>query len=96
MQPQLSSADRTMRVFSGLVSLSCAAGKRQSAICKTFLTAFGAIKVAEGVIGWCPLQAATQRMSHQQSGAREKATQAANSPTHTEKSGNNDFYRKSE
>ncbi|WP_407655168.1 YgaP family membrane protein [Alicyclobacillus dauci] len=60
MQQNLGSVDRYFRLVTGLVSLSCAARRRQSPMSKAFLLSFGAMKVAEGVIGWCPMQYASE------------------------------------
>lgn len=69
MQQNLGAADRYMRLVTGLIAIGCASThRRQSPLAKTFLLSFGAMKIAEGVIGWCPMQYATQMASEKSPG----------------------------
>lgn len=48
--------DRYVRLASGLVLMGCALSmKRRSVVARSALLGFGAMKVAEGATGWCPL-----------------------------------------
>lgn len=62
MQPNLGMVDRYGRLVVGLLALGCAASSRRPSLGKSMLMSFGAMKVAEGVTGWCPLIELVQRI----------------------------------
>lgn len=63
MQGNLSVPDRYVRLTTGVLAIaSASSNRRQSWLTKTFLCSFGAMKIAEGVTGWCPLKSATQML----------------------------------
>ncbi|GMA58761.1 hypothetical protein C7445_106108 [Alicyclobacillus sacchari] len=73
MQANLSMADRYFRLATGVISIASAArGRRQSPLAKAFLMGYGAMKVAEGVTGWCPIRSAAQSLLNPQ----QQTTQA--------------------
>lgn len=67
VQANLSMADRYFRLATGVISIASAArGRRQSPLAKAFLMGYGAMKVAEGVTGWCPIRSAAQALLNPQ------------------------------
>lgn len=79
LEHNLNPADRYMRLVTGLISMGCAtAHSRQSSIVRAFLLSFGAMKVAEGILDWCPLQ----HLATQSNRSSHSATQQANQHSH--------------
>ncbi|MFD1677338.1 YgaP family membrane protein [Alicyclobacillus fodiniaquatilis] len=65
MQQNIGTADRYMRMFTGILAIGCATTRRRrhSPFGNALLLSFGAMKVAESVTGWCPLQYVSQTLS---------------------------------
>ncbi|MCL6637371.1 MAG: DUF2892 domain-containing protein [Alicyclobacillus sp.] len=83
-QPNLGTLDRYLRLLGGLVLLASGASQRRPSLAKAALLGLGAMKVAEGVTGWCPLlQVAgvstngVQSHNNTRSGQRSDARSAA-------------------
>ncbi|MBX5435607.1 MAG: DUF2892 domain-containing protein [Alicyclobacillaceae bacterium] len=56
MQRNISMFDRYVRLLSGLLLFGCASGmKRPSSLARGALLTLGAMKIAEGITGWCPV-----------------------------------------
>jgi hypothetical protein len=56
MQQNIGMLDRYLRLLCGLVAFGAGAQmKRGSSFAKGALLTFGAMKIAEGVTGWCPI-----------------------------------------
>ncbi|MFB5191621.1 YgaP family membrane protein [Alicyclobacillus fastidiosus] len=82
MQQNMSTPDRYIRMVTGLLSIGMASRRRSSPITRTLLWSFGAMKLAEGATGWCPMQAATELLggkSQQQRQQHSSGTSAASS-----------------
>lgn len=65
MQNNIGTVDRYVRLTAGLLALGAGVSMRRQSPGRTLLMSLGAMKVAEGVTGWCPLiqlaQATTQQ-----------------------------------
>ncbi|GMA49196.1 hypothetical protein GCM10025857_05530 [Alicyclobacillus contaminans] len=55
MQKNLGMVDQYLRLAAGTVALMGAAQCRRNRWAQTLLTLYGAMKVTEGVTGWCPI-----------------------------------------
>ncbi|MCL6600220.1 YgaP family membrane protein [Alicyclobacillus macrosporangiidus] len=55
IKPNLGVVDRYIRLAGGLVLLASASGQRKLSLSRYALAGLGAMKVAEGITGWCPL-----------------------------------------
>lgn len=53
--PNIGVADRYVRLAGGLLLMGSALTQRRSTIAKQLLLAVGAMKVTEGIMGWCPV-----------------------------------------
>lgn len=84
MEQNLNAADRYFRLATGIISIASATGRRQSGLAKTALLSFGAMKIAEGVTGWCPMQYASQLVNQSES---QKSNQKRNADTSKRTSG---------
>jgi len=94
MQSNLSIVDRYMRLAGGLMILGMSASQKRG---KTLMLSLGAMKVAEGVTGWCPLKYASQTLEKNgQSGQKAQKDQKAPSQRHAhsaeQEKHNNDGY----
>jgi Protein of unknown function (DUF2892) len=77
MKPNLGIMARYTRTVLGLTALSYASGSRRKlSLGHTLLVSVGAMKVAEGVTGWCPLQYLTDVL-HGQSATNHSSTEGS-------------------
>ncbi|EPZ43991.1 hypothetical protein N007_11885 [Alicyclobacillus acidoterrestris ATCC 49025] len=67
VEQNLSTVDKYVRMVTGLLALGVASRRRVSPMTRTILWSFGAMKLAEGATGWCPMQAVTERLTNQKS-----------------------------
>ncbi|MCL6631716.1 MAG: DUF2892 domain-containing protein [Alicyclobacillus herbarius] len=63
MKSNISTADRYLRLVAGLMAYGGASKMRKGGLGKGLLMAFGAMKVAEGITGWCPLTAIAEQVN---------------------------------
>lgn len=96
IKPNLGVVDRYIRLAGGLVLLASASGRRKWSLSRYALAGIGAMKVAEGITGWCPLvqlaQATTEavegeaearpRQHEHREGAKDAAHGAHRPPDH--------------
>ncbi|WP_067620701.1 YgaP family membrane protein [Alicyclobacillus acidiphilus] len=83
VEANLSMPDRYFRLATGVLSIASATrGRRQSVLTRAFLLSYGAMKVAEGVTGWCPMRYATTLIAgDKKSGESGKQAAKNESPT---------------
>lgn len=55
MQQNIGTVDRYLRLTSGVLILAGGLQMRHSSLGKSALLTLGALKIAEGVTGWCPM-----------------------------------------
>jgi hypothetical protein len=80
VKSNISMLDRYVRLTSGLVLLGCAMGmRRRSVIARSALLGFGAMKVAEGATGWCPLAHLAESLSSKSNGENQQQSSAQQS-----------------
>ncbi len=56
-QPNIGKLDRYIRLASGLFLIGSSVSSRNSSLGSRALMALGAMKVTEGILGWCPVMA---------------------------------------
>ncbi|MCL6548356.1 MAG: DUF2892 domain-containing protein [Alicyclobacillus sp.] len=79
MQSNIGMLDRYVRLLSGLLLFGCASAmKRSSPLARGALLTLGAMKIAEGVTGWCPMAQAAE-------GERQRALPAGGEPRKRER-----------
>lgn len=83
MKPNLGLGARYMRTALGLTALTYASGNRKKmSFGNTLLVSVGAMKVAEGITGWCPMQYLTDKLLSQTScGSQSKPSSSSQSAT---------------
>ncbi|GMA61859.1 DUF2892 domain-containing protein [Alicyclobacillus fastidiosus] len=86
MQQNISTPDRYIRMVTGLLSLGMASRRRASPMTRTLLWSFGAMKLAEGAIGWCPMQAVTELMGNQSQQQQKHSSSRASASDSSSKS----------
>jgi hypothetical protein len=70
MQQNIGMLDRYLRLMCGLVVFGAGVQmKRRSSFAKGAMLTFGAMKIAEGVTGWCPIMYACGVKTNQQEGS---------------------------
>ncbi|MCL6627391.1 MAG: DUF2892 domain-containing protein, partial [Alicyclobacillus shizuokensis] len=67
MKNNISAPDRYLRLMTGLMAYGSASAMRRGSVGKSILMAFGAMKVAEGVTGWCPVTELVERLNRTES-----------------------------
>jgi hypothetical protein len=55
LKPNIGLLDRSVRLVSGLVVFGSAMQMNRQSVAKTALLTYGAMKITEGVTGWCPI-----------------------------------------
>lgn len=75
MQKNIGTADQYLRLVSGTIALVSAVQTRRNPLVQAALTTYGAMKVAEGITGWCPLMHALGIQSTEDTQAHKKETQ---------------------
>jgi hypothetical protein len=75
MQKNIGTADQYLRLVSGTIALVSAVQTRRNPLVQAALTTYGAMKVAEGITGWCPLMHALGIQSTEDTQAHKKGTQ---------------------
>ncbi len=58
MQQNIGTVDRYLRLTSGILILTGGLQMRRASLAKSALLAVGAMKITEGITGWCPLLSA--------------------------------------
>ena len=58
MQQNIGTVDRYLRLTSGILILTGGLQMRRGSLAKSALLAVGAMKITEGITGWCPLLSA--------------------------------------
>jgi len=91
IQQNIGRVDRYMRLVGGLVALAATGEVRRNPLARAALVTFGAMKVAEGVTGWCPLTHMVDSLTSAQSqtsGRQARSTKDRGNhhsqPRHTE------------
>lgn len=74
----IGTVDRYVRLAAGLLALGAGASMRRQSIGRMLLMSVGAMKVAEGVTGWCPLIHVAQSAWNQASGEEPSQKTGAN------------------
>lgn len=82
MQSNIGTFDRYVRLTAGLMALGTGSTMRRPTLTRTLLLSFGAMKIAEGVTGWCPIvhlaeRAARTDSSHPSSEHQQKTSQTS-------------------
>lgn len=88
MQKNIGTADQYLRLVSGIVALTSAGQCRRNTLLQATLMAYGAMKVAEGVTGWCPVMHALgvrTDQSSSQSNSRSGQDQQHGQSSHRER-----------
>ncbi len=75
MQKNIGTVDQYLRLVSGTIALVSAVQTRRNPLAQAALTTYGAMKVAEGITGWCPLMHALGIRSTAEAQAEQKETQ---------------------
>jgi Protein of unknown function (DUF2892) len=85
MQKNIDIVDQYLRLVSGTIALVSALQTRRSPLAQTALTTYGAMKVAEGVTGWCPIMYALgiRSTAETPSSKKETPSSAKRSPSST-------------
>lgn len=97
MEQNLSTADRYFRLATGIISIASATGQRkQSTWIRTALLSFGAMKVAEGVTGWCPMQHMSQLIKQTSPSQKPKQQQTSNDNTRSSDTSNRKHHNDKE
>ncbi|WDL97466.1 YgaP family membrane protein [Alicyclobacillus sp. ALC3] len=89
MQNNIGTVDRYVRLTAGLLALGASFSMRRQSPGRALLMSLGAMKVAEGVTGWCPLIQLAQATSQQTTSAagQNKAQGTEKSARSTSESG---------
>lgn len=80
MESNIGRLDRYVRLVTGLLALSSGSQLRRAPLTRTMLMSFGAMKIAEGVTGWCPVIQLAESVKLNTSAKHE----TAHATTHTE------------
>ncbi|MFX4301958.1 YgaP-like transmembrane domain [Alicyclobacillus tolerans] len=85
MQQNLSIPSRYSRMVAGIITLAAASGGRKRGMMSTVAASIGAMKVAEGVLGWCPLMHVADRLFQEPSQSANAQATTSSQAQNTDK-----------
>lgn len=90
MEANIGRFDRYVRLVTGLMALTNGSRMRRAPLARAALLSFGAMKVAEGVTGWCPVVqlgevVRSKGNAAQGSGSSQPVSSSASTHTHDDR-----------
>lgn len=80
LQPNISIVDRYIRLTTGILAVFESSKRRRSSLNQGVILTIGAMKIAEGMTGWCPLTYAKDLLMNKNNSTSEKTGHAENHP----------------